>query len=78
MAGYGDQHYKVEKQIYTPTESDESEERTATHVRALAGDERIEELAQMLGVVSESTRESAREILDQVREVKATRFPENG
>jgi DNA repair protein RecN (Recombination protein N) len=75
LAGYGDQHYKVEKQIHTVPESGQSEERTVTHIRSLEGDERIEEFAQTLGVVSESTRESAREILVHVAEEKAVQSP---
>lgn len=57
IAGYGDAHYHVAKQI--------QDQRTKTGVRALAGEERVEELAQMLGAPSDSTRQSAREILSQ-------------
>jgi DNA repair protein RecN (Recombination protein N) len=57
IAGYGDAHYHVAKQV--------EDQRTKTGVRTLAGDERVEELAQMLGTPSDSTRQSAREILSQ-------------
>jgi DNA repair protein RecN (Recombination protein N) len=55
IAGYGDTHYHVTKHVVGA--------RTQTEVQTLAGDGRVEELAQMLGVASESTRQSAREIL---------------
>lgn len=62
IAGYGDTHYHVTKQI--------SGARTQTGVQVLAGDGRVEELAQMLGAVSQSTRESAREILNEAAGMK--------
>ena len=67
LAGYGDCHFKVEKHV------DPGGQRTTTAVRPLEGDEQVEEMAQMLGVVSGSARESAREILAQVAETKAAR-----
>mgnify|MGYP005849860247 CR=1 FL=1 len=57
IAGYGDAHYHVAKQVV--------DKRTLTGVRTLSGDDRVEELASMLGAPSPSTRQSAREILDQ-------------
>jgi DNA repair protein RecN (Recombination protein N) len=62
LAGFGDQHFKVEKQIVG--------DRTVTEVRALAEAERAAELAQMLGGAGEKTRESAEEILAAVRAEK--------
>jgi DNA repair protein RecN (Recombination protein N) len=59
LAGFGDQHFKVEKQIVG--------ERTLTHVRALSAEERVAELAQMLGGAGEKARESAEEILTLVQ-----------
>ncbi len=56
IAGYGDTHYHVTKQV--------SAGRTHTLVHSLSGEGRVEELAQMLGTVSDSTRQSAREILN--------------
>ena len=70
LAGYGDRHFKVEKQVISTKDSHPDEQRTVTSVRPVKGDERIQELAQMLGVVSDSTRESAREILTRVAEAK--------
>ena len=57
IAGYGDAHYHVAKQVV--------DNRTLTGVRNLTGDDRVEELALMLGTPSDSTRQSAREILKQ-------------
>lgn len=55
IAGYADAHYHVAKVV--------AGERTQTGVSQLAGEARVEELAQMLGAPSDSTRQSAREIL---------------
>jgi DNA repair protein RecN (Recombination protein N) len=63
LAGFGDQHFKVEKHIHG--------DRTITHVRPLDDGERVEEMALMLGGTGEKTLESAEEILDHVRQVKA-------
>lgn len=57
IAGYADIHYHVSKHI--------EGERTHTRTRQLVDEDRIEELAQMLGAVSDSTRQSAREILNE-------------
>ncbi len=62
LAGYGDRHFQVTKHVVG--------ERTITRVQVLEGEARVEELAQMLGAVSESTRQSAREILDQVTKTR--------
>ncbi len=62
IAGYGDSHYHVTKQV--------EGQRTQTYIRTLAGDDRVEELAQMLGTPSDSTRQSAREILNQAAAVQ--------
>jgi DNA repair protein RecN (Recombination protein N) len=71
LAGYGDRHFKVEKQVTTSGSLEDAGERTVTRVYTLEGDERVEELAQMLGVVSDTTRGSAREILEQVVKSKS-------
>ena len=76
LAGYGDRHFKVEKQVVPSTDPEQSEQRTVTGIRRLEGDARVEELAQMLGLVSDSTRESARAILARVQESKAVQSPE--
>jgi DNA repair protein RecN (Recombination protein N) len=63
IASYAELHYHVAKQV--------SQGRTKTGVRVLAGDDQVNELAQMLGVLSESTRQSAREILHEAELEKA-------
>jgi DNA repair protein RecN (Recombination protein N) len=60
LAAFGDQHYHVSKQI--------SDGRTTTRVKSLKGEERITELAQMLGEVSKGTLRSAREMSQRVKE----------
>lgn len=63
LAGFGDAHYSVTKQLV--------EGRTMTRVHELRVlDNRVTEIALMLGGDSPATRESAREILDQVRQHK--------
>ena len=59
LAGYGDQHLKVEKVI----------EKNCTQVQVfnLKGESRTNELANMLGEISEGTLQSANEILATVR-----------
>ena len=57
LAGYADAHLHVRKTV--------SEGRTRTVVDALDASARVRELAQMLGGDSESTRETARELLQQ-------------
>ncbi len=60
LAAYGDQHFKVTKALV--------DGRTITEVLPLADGGRREELAQMLGPVTEGTLHSADEILERVRE----------
>lgn len=55
LAAFGDQHFKVEKLI--------NNGRTTTSVVRLENDDRMLELAQMLGEVSEGTLRSASDIL---------------
>jgi DNA repair protein RecN (Recombination protein N) len=62
LAGYGDTHYKVGKRVVG--------ERTVASVQKLEMDGQLEELAQMLGTVTEVTRHSAQEILEEVRKNK--------
>lgn len=59
LAAFGDQHFKVEKNIEGG--------RTTTRVVQLEGEPRVNELANMLGEVSEGTLQSANEILESVR-----------
>lgn len=63
LAGYGELHYRVQKDI--------REGRTITVVDSLTGEDRLMELAQMLGEVSEGTIRSAHEILQSVRQATA-------
>ncbi len=55
LAGYGDKHYHVKKRV--------KGDRTSTLVQALTDDERVQELAAMLGTEGESGKLSAQEIL---------------
>jgi DNA repair protein RecN (Recombination protein N) len=57
LAAYGDQHFRVEKHVQAG--------RTRTVVRALAGEERVTELAQMLGGEGKANLQSAAELLSQ-------------
>jgi DNA repair protein RecN (Recombination protein N) len=58
LAAFGEQHWRVTKQV--------KENRTETHVQSLEENDRLIELAQMMGEVSEGTRQSARELLSYV------------
>ena len=56
LAAFGHQHYRVQKSIL--------DGRTTTQAKPIDGEERLHELAQMLGEVSDSTILSARDILE--------------
>jgi len=58
LAAYGDQHLRVVKKI--------KDGRTETQVEIVKGEDRLVELAQMMGEVSDGTRQSARELLHSV------------
>ncbi|MBL8096586.1 MAG: DNA repair protein RecN [Anaerolineales bacterium] len=58
LAGYADQHFKVEKLITSG--------RTSTQVRSLSTEERAAEIAQMLGGTGEKIRASAEELLVEI------------
>jgi DNA repair protein RecN (Recombination protein N) len=60
LAAYGDRHYCVHKEVETG--------RTTTRVSLLQGDARLNELALMLGQVSDVNRVAAQEALEQARE----------
>lgn len=62
LASYGDLHFKVSKAVVGG--------RTLTSARGLAEEERLIELAQMLGADTELTRRSAEEMLKEVRRFK--------
>jgi DNA repair protein RecN (Recombination protein N) len=62
LAAFGDQHYKVRKQI--------TGDRTITGVEELDDTGRIVELAQMNGSMSESNLNAAQEALAKARELQ--------
>jgi DNA repair protein RecN (Recombination protein N) len=62
LAAFGEQHLHVQKTI--------QDGRTSTHVVALEGEQRMLELAQMMGEVSDGTRQSAKELLAAVKDFK--------
>lgn len=59
VAAFADHHFKVEKKV--------GEGRTSTQVASLGGDQRVFEMARMLGgiKISEKTLEHAREMIDE-------------
>lgn len=59
IAAFGDTHYHVQKTI--------TGGRTATRIAPLTGEARVDELAQMLGTLSDTTRQSAREMLAEAK-----------
>jgi DNA repair protein RecN (Recombination protein N) len=59
LAAYGDQHFQVQKVV--------KKGRTSTDVRHIDGEDRMLELALMLGEVSEGTLQSASEIMQSAR-----------
>jgi DNA repair protein RecN (Recombination protein N) len=59
LAAYGGEHYRVSKQVQG--------NRTSTHVEKLDEEQRVMELAQMLGTDTESNRRAARELLHSVQ-----------
>jgi DNA repair protein RecN (Recombination protein N) len=63
LAAFGDTHFHVTKHV--------SGQRTVTHVAALAGDERVGELAAMMGADSQAGRASVTEIMTEVAHAKA-------
>ncbi len=68
MAGYGDEHLHVSKQV--------GDGRTTTHIEALNRGGRINELAAMLGTSRETAVTAAQSILDQVQAVKGSPAPD--
>ncbi len=61
LAVFGDQHYRVQKEVEAG--------RTFTRVEPLAQTERVLELAQMMGDVSDGTRQSAAELIENARKI---------
>ena len=62
LASFGDSHYKVEKVA--------SENRTVTSVRRLQREERLDELAQMLGTSGKTGRQGAEQLMKEAGDVK--------
>jgi DNA repair protein RecN (Recombination protein N) len=62
LAAFGDQHYQVQKTV--------NKSRTTTQVRRIDGNERLLELAQMLGEVTDSTMQSAKDILQSAQSAR--------
>ncbi len=62
IAAFGDAHFKIRKEIVG--------ERTITQIAELNNSARIEEIAQMLGTETATTRQNAEELLREVANVK--------
>ena len=58
IAGYADRHLTVRKEV--------ANNQTATTVRVMSGDERVQEMAEMIGGqrITDTTRAQARELLE--------------
>ena len=65
LAAYGDVHYHVTKHA--------AGERTVTQVDHLTGDERVAELARMLGADTDAGRASVLEMMRDVEDAKSGR-----
>ncbi len=63
IAAYGDTHFRIHKEIVG--------ERTITKIEELTHKQRIEELANMLGTATATTRQNAEELLAEVKKQKA-------
>ncbi|WP_035777139.1 DNA repair protein RecN [Butyrivibrio sp. AE3004] len=68
IAAMADNHYEIAK----GTHKEDGQERTVTRIRMLGEDERVSELARMLGgaQITDSTLENAREMMRQADDVK--------
>lgn len=65
LAAFGDQHLQVQKTV--------RHGRTITQVTVLEAEARLNELAQMMGAISEGTRRSAQELMQTVRALTTPR-----
>ncbi|MBI5301286.1 MAG: DNA repair protein RecN [Chloroflexi bacterium] len=63
IAAYGDTHFKIRKEV--------AGERTITQVQPLKESERVDEIAQMLGTETATTRKNAEELLNEVKSQKS-------
>ncbi len=67
VAAYGDRHFTVTKEVVG--------EQTSTHLHEMEGDERVQELAAMLGSTSDASKQNALEMLRQAHEWKKKQRP---
>jgi DNA repair protein RecN (Recombination protein N) len=67
LASFADAHYKVEKTLHGEPDG---QERTVTTVRRLKRDERVDELAQMLGTSGKPGRQGAEQLLKEAGAAK--------
>lgn len=67
LAAFGDHHFAVNKRVFAAN----GEERTGTVVHRLDGEDRLEELTQMLGASGAAGRRSVEEMVGEVGQVKA-------
>ncbi|MCS7061469.1 MAG: DNA repair protein RecN [Anaerolineae bacterium] len=68
LASFADAHFKVEKVL---RDSSDGARRTITSVRRLKREDRLEELAQMLGTSGKAGRQGAEQLLKEASELKA-------
>ncbi len=64
LAAFGEQHLHVEKMLV--------DGRTYTRVKTVENEERVLELAQMMGNISEGTRRSSLELLESVKQIQSS------
>ena len=62
IAAHGDAHFKIHKEIVG--------ERTVTKVGELSGAPRVDEIANMLGTLTATTRQNAEELLRETESAK--------
>jgi DNA repair protein RecN (Recombination protein N) len=62
IAAFGDAHFNIRKEIVG--------DRTLTQIRSLSESERIDELANMLGTATATTRQNAEELLKETENIK--------
>jgi DNA repair protein RecN (Recombination protein N) len=60
LAAFGDRHFRVSKEL--------DDGRTLTRVQILSGEKRVDELALMLGGVTDANRQAAQETLQMARQ----------
>ena len=70
LASFADAHYKVEKVLH---ENGDGSQRTVTSVRRLKRDDKLDELAQMLGTSGKTGKQGAEQLLKEAAEEKGNR-----